>query len=178
VCASLLACSQSVTKAGTPETSSPAISSGSCITAGPEICYNALDDNCNGPIDEGCGIDGGVVQFTIAWNESRADVDLEVTDPSGEVVDIGQVSQSGLSKDRDCPGSDDDCRGVNLENVTLAPEKELVQGKYLVTVRLESWPSGDEPVRVNLGVRLGAKTYSSQMTLVREKQERRFVFVL
>jgi tRNA (guanosine-2'-O-)-methyltransferase len=145
---------------------------------GPEICYNALDDNCNGPIDEGCGVDGGVVQFSIAWDETRADVDLEVTDPSGELVSIGQISQGGLSKDRDCPGADDACRGVNLENVTLAPDKELALGKYRVTVRLESWAPSDEPVRVNFGARLGARTYSSKLTLVREKQERRFEFVL
>jgi len=32
---------------------------------GPEICGNAIDDNCNGIIDEGCGLRTGKVQFEV-----------------------------------------------------------------------------------------------------------------
>lgn len=47
----------------------------------------AVDDNCNGVVDEGCPYAGDPqgVQITVAWN-SRADIDLYVRDPSGEMV--------------------------------------------------------------------------------------------
>src|SRR5262249_54835880 len=51
-----------------------------CTPTGPELCFNANDDNCNGLIDEGCGPSTGVLQFTIAWGDSPADVDLSVID--------------------------------------------------------------------------------------------------
>ncbi|HEX2669854.1 MAG TPA: hypothetical protein VHM25_03225, partial [Polyangiaceae bacterium] len=57
-----------------------------CAPTGPELCFNATDDNCNGIIDEGCGLHTGLVQFAIAWNEPRADVDLRLFDPSGELI--------------------------------------------------------------------------------------------
>src|ERR1700733_1512749 len=28
-----------------------------CTPTGPELCFNAVDDNCNGVIDEGCGLE-------------------------------------------------------------------------------------------------------------------------
>ncbi|HEY8943633.1 MAG TPA: lipoprotein, partial [Polyangiaceae bacterium] len=43
-----------------------------CVTSGPEACFDATDDNCNGIIDEGCGIDTGPVQFAIAWEAAKA----------------------------------------------------------------------------------------------------------
>jgi hypothetical protein len=54
--------------------------------AAAETC-NALDDNCNGIVDEGCpyAADPQGVQITIAWN-TGADIDLYVRDPSGEMV--------------------------------------------------------------------------------------------
>ena len=75
-----------------------------CTPSGPELCFNAADDNCNGIIDEGCGLHTGLVQFAIAWDEPRADVDLRVFDPSGELVEVGRPARSGLVKERDCPG--------------------------------------------------------------------------
>jgi len=45
-----------------------------CTPTGPELCFNATDDNCNGIIDEGCGLRTGLVQFAIAWDEPKADV--------------------------------------------------------------------------------------------------------
>src|SRR5262245_972176 len=54
-----------------------------CVPTGPERCWNARDDNCNGIMDEGCGVSTGLVQFMIAWDAPTADVDLLVTDPKG-----------------------------------------------------------------------------------------------
>ncbi len=57
-----------------------------CTPTGPELCFNAVDDNCNGVIDEGCGLATGQLQFTIAWGSSPADVNLVVVTPSGDRV--------------------------------------------------------------------------------------------
>jgi hypothetical protein len=55
-----------------------------CEASAHEVC-NALDDDCNGVIDDGCGYETGGVQITVAW-DSGADIDLYVTDPSGETI--------------------------------------------------------------------------------------------
>src|SRR5580704_12729703 len=88
-----------------------------CTPTGPELCFNAVDDNCNGVIDEGCGIATGPLQFTVAWGDSPADVNLRVTDPSGDFVDDDHPSNGAerLRLDRDCPK--DACYGQNIENV-------------------------------------------------------------
>jgi hypothetical protein len=56
----------------------------SCDESAFEQC-NALDDDCNGVIDDDCGYETGAVQVTISWN-SGADIDLYVTDPSGATL--------------------------------------------------------------------------------------------
>lgn len=55
-----------------------------CEAGAHETC-NALDDDCNGIIDDGCGYQTGAVQVTVSW-DSGADIDLYVTDPSGETL--------------------------------------------------------------------------------------------
>src|SRR6476646_1404627 len=69
-----------------------------CISTGPERCFDATDDNCNGIIDEGCGVETGAVQFVIAWEPPGVDVDLLVTDPAGELAEVGRPLSSGLVK--------------------------------------------------------------------------------
>ena len=102
-----------------------------------EICMNNIDDNCNGIIDEGCGLRTGLVQFAIAWDEPKADVDLRVFDPRGELVEAGRPARSGLVKERDCPGRNNECHGQNLENVYLS-DGDPLRGEYRVRVRLEA----------------------------------------
>lgn len=57
-----------------------------CASGTAEIC-NALDDDCDGIVDEGCpyAADPQGVQITAAWS-TGADIDLYVRDPSGEMV--------------------------------------------------------------------------------------------
>lgn len=135
-----------------------------CSPTGVEICFNARDDNCNGVIDEGCGLRTGILQFAIAWDEASADVDLNVTDPSGELARVGEPTAGGLVKDRDCPRSSGECQGQNIENVYLA-EGEPRRGLYRVVVRLDKLNGAAAPLRTRLGVRVGQRSYAMELEL-------------
>lgn len=174
----LVSCAGSSSAAAPAPAGAERVMDDACVVSGPEVCFNARDDNCNGPIDEGCGLEGGLIQFAIAWDQEAADVDLEVTDPKGHVAELGQPTSSGLVKDRDCPGKDNSCRGANIENVRLSAGKKPLRGRYVVVVRLESWSRVDTPVAVNLGTRLGPRSFSSTLEFEREKEEQRFEFEL
>jgi len=134
-----------------------------CTPTGPEICFNARDDNCNGVIDEGCGLHTGILQFVIAWETAEADVDLNVYDPTGEIARVGEPTAGGLLKDRDCPRAGD-CQGQNVENVYLT-EGDPRKGHYKVVVHLEKLNGATAPVRVRLGVRMGPKSYGMVVEL-------------
>src|SRR5262245_53217377 len=144
-----------------------------CLPSNYEVCFNALDDNCNGALDEGCGTPGGVVQFMIAWDTPRADVDLNVTDPNGELIEAGRISQSGLIKGRDCPGRRQECAGVNVENVFLEGSKAPLRGTYRLSVSLEKLGGEEPPIWVTLSSRLGAKHYAYEIRLNEAEDEQR-----
>lgn len=148
-----------------------------CVPEGPEECANARDDNCNGVIDEGCGTRMGLVQFVIAWTAPMADVDLLVVDPKGELVEVGRPSAAGLVKERDCPGKRQECHGRNVENVYLDRD-QATRGTYRVRVRLERLNDEDTPIRVTFGARVGPKTFSAELSLERQEEERELVFRL
>ena len=148
-----------------------------CTPMGAELCFNARDDNCNGVIDEGCGVSTGLVQFSIAWDQPGADVDLNVTDPNGELIDVGRTFESGLVKERDCPGRNNVCHGQNLENVYLESGDPL-RGKYRVGVRLEKLGGENPPIRITLGARVGPKTYQLELELERPEDEKELVLEL
>ena len=142
-----------------------------CTPSGSELCFNARDDNCNGIIDEGCGVPTGLVQFVIAWDKAGSDVDLNVTDPNGGLIEVGGSSESGLVKDRDCPGRKNVCYGQNLENVYLE-EGDPLRGEYRVRVRLEKLGGENPPITVTLGARVGPKTYAARFQLREPAEER------
>lgn len=137
-----------------------------CIPLSYEICSNALDDNCNGALEEGCGTPAGVIQFMIAWDAALADVDLNVTDPDGELIEAGRAVRSGLLKGRDCPGRRQECAGVNVENVFLEGNKPPIRGTYRVSVALESLAGAEPPIWVNLSSRLGTRRYAFEIRLL------------
>jgi len=137
-----------------------------CVTGGPERCFNATDDNCNGVIDEGCGIATGPVQFAIAWQPAEVDVDLLVTDPLGELAEVGRPLSSGLKKQHDCPSREGECRSGNVENVYL-DGPEAPRGKYRVRIVLESLGGKNPPIRVRFGARVGSRSEGTEIHLDR-----------
>lgn len=102
---------------------------------GFEQC-NALDDDCNGVIDDECGYETGDVQITLGWN-TGADLDLYVTDPSGATLFYNERhkrSRIGGHLDHDARG---DCRreqqNSRIENVYWpAPARA---GNYRVEIQ-------------------------------------------
>jgi tRNA (guanosine-2'-O-)-methyltransferase len=149
-----------------------------CTPTGPELCFNANDDNCNGVIDEGCGSTTGLLQFMIAWGDSPADVDLTVVDPSGaRVHKTSRSSSSGLQLEKNCP--EDGCHGQNVENVYF-DGTEPARGKYVVEVKLADAKGADLPVKVHLSARVGSRTYAMDLALSPAQGQDRlgFSFVL
>lgn len=135
-----------------------------CVPTGVEMCFDAIDNNCNGVLDEGCGLHTGILQFTIAWAEPEADIDLNVYDTSGELARVGEPTLDGLVKDRDCPRVSGECQGQNVENVFLS-EGEPKRGRYRVVIRLDKLNGATAPIRVRLGVRAGQKSYGMNLSL-------------
>lgn len=148
-----------------------------CTPSGVEMCFDAYDNNCNGVIDEGCGLNTGVLQFTIAWSEAVADVDLNVNGPDGDLARFDRPNQSGLLKDRDCPGADNQCYGQNVENVFLA-EGRPRRGRYRVVVRLEDLHDATAPIKVRLSARIGQRHFSTTLELKERNEQRKFEFTL
>jgi tRNA (guanosine-2'-O-)-methyltransferase len=136
-----------------------------CTPSGPELCFNAIDDNCNGVVDEGCGVQTGLLQFTIAWSASQADVNLVLTTPAGEHVpnERTRSTASGFHLDRDCP-ADDGCNGQNVENVYF-DGIEPPHGHYTVDVVLADLHGADPPIKVRFGARLGNRTVGFDVEL-------------
>jgi tRNA (guanosine-2'-O-)-methyltransferase len=152
-----------------------------CTPSGEELCFNAVDDNCNGVVDEGCGLCTGVLQFTIAWGGNPADVDLHVFDPSGGHVSPAQrTTSSGLKLDRACPDARG-CGGQNIENVCFEGD-DPPRGHYTVEARLAAVEHGGRPaqlpVSVTLGARVGGRTFSGHLELTGKDDKKSFTFDL
>ncbi|MBP9113004.1 MAG: hypothetical protein KBF88_09370 [Polyangiaceae bacterium] len=150
---------------------------GACLTSGAEICFNATDDNCNGAIDEGCGATTGVLQFSIAWGASRADVDLNVMTPTGGRISASENTKvSGWSYDRDCP-ENASCYDQNTENISCTlPDPPA--GVYLAEIRLSEMKGETGPIRVRFGARVGTRSFSSEVLLDGTEKRKLFRFTL
>ncbi|MGC4064210.1 MAG: hypothetical protein QM784_06115 [Polyangiaceae bacterium] len=138
-----------------------------CNASGIEICFDAVDQNCDGAVDEGCGVPDGALQLIAAWPIADADVDLEVIDPHGELASIVRSTSLGLVKDRDCPKAPDECGGQNVEVVYL-DAVQVPAGRYVVTLRLKRARAPAVPVTVRLGGHIGSEAVSGSWTLTRD----------
>lgn len=142
----------------------------SLATSAKETCFNGLDDNKNGLLEEGCDVHQGGLQFVVAWQEDQADLDLFVTDPFGQVAEQKGVTEAGLTRSSDCPTDDSECHGQNYENVYLDTD-EIHPGRYLVRVRAEELPPGTRALSAQLGVRLPRETRAFALTFSAPGQE-------
>lgn len=139
-----------------------------CTPSGPELCFNAIDDNCNGVIDEGCGLATGPLQFVVSWGDSPADVDLTVIDPSGSRVNQDNRSTpAGLRLDRDCPS---ECHGQNVENIFF-DGADPPRGRYKIEVVLTEIHDAQAPVSVRFGARIGSRSYGADLSLGRGERK-------
>jgi hypothetical protein len=148
-----------------------------CTPTGPELCFNAVDDNCNGVIDEGCGEETGILQFAIAWGDSPADVNLTLETPDHVSVQKpgGQpVSVADCSRDRDCPSATT-CRGQNIEDIHC-DSPEPAPGHYVVDITLAHSNGAEEPVNVHFGARLGGRTMGFDVALSTDDPKKTFAF--
>ena len=148
-----------------------------CTPSGPEMCFNAVDDNCNGVIDEGCGLTTGPLQFEVAWGDSPADVDLRVVDPTGGYVEPTHPNDGAerLRLDRDCPK--DACYGQNVDNVLWAG-LDPPRGTYTVDVILTDPHGATLPVQVRFGARIGNRSYGADLSLESKGDKKHFAFTL
>ena len=116
------------------------------------------------------------MQFAIAWDDGP-DVDLRVTDPSGELVQPNEETASGLRKDRDCGAKDNLCHGQNLENVYFEGDTPP-PGLYRVSIKVERASDADFPIKVHFAGRVGAHVYGMDVAIVSKDDEKVFTFTL
>jgi hypothetical protein len=138
-----------------------------CVASGIETCFNATDDDCNGLVDEGCGLGEGTLQIVIAWDQPDADIELEVTDPQHDVAEVGRPTRSGLVKDWDCPSNLELCAGQNVEVVRSVGET-VPLGRYEVAVVWRHPATGIEGVTVRVGGHIADAALSGRVELSRQ----------
>jgi tRNA (guanosine-2'-O-)-methyltransferase len=150
-----------------------------CTPSGPELCFNAIDDNCNGIIEEGCGVPSGPLQFVVAWGDSPADIDISLTAPNHEKVQDAEHNdnKSGFHMGKDCPNDREACQDQNLENIYFNGD-EPPKGHYVVEVKLVELRTAETPVHVRFGARVGARTFGADLLLTQSDDKKTFAFDL
>ncbi|MBW2460249.1 MAG: hypothetical protein JRH11_01300 [Deltaproteobacteria bacterium] len=94
-----------------------------CTEGANERC-DALDDDCDGLIDEGCGYAEGSLTIVATWG-SEADVDLVVTGPDGEAA-------PGISPGHGGRGA---CAEGDHPRIESATGSQPVAGTVVVSLR-------------------------------------------
>lgn len=146
-----------------------------CLPTGLEQCFNAVDDDCNGLVDEGCGVPDAPLVLLAAWGDNPADVDWVVTLPDGTVIDKRRRNSAPFRYDRDCPSAG--CHGQNVE-IFSADGASLPRGSYRAELRLTDPKSARFPVEVSVSLRFGRRMEHARVRLDLEHDAQVVTFVL
>lgn len=130
-----------------------------CEESATEAC-NGIDDDCDAAIDEGsCQFGSGPLQVTMAW-DSGADLDLYITEPSGEPLSFQRSSSAtGGHLDQaargECEPADAHPRVENAFWREAPPP-----GEYVISVHYLFQCSADAGLSTaTLSVRLGDRRF-------------------
>lgn len=134
-----------------------------CVKRGLEQCFNATDDDCNGLVDEGCGIPDGDLALIAAWDDNPANLDWTLFMPNGKRLDKAHKQQGAFRYVKDCP---EGCQGQNVE--AIVADGALEPGSYRAELRLKS-ANGEVPVRVRVAARFGTRVEQGEAELTLDR---------
>lgn len=144
-----------------------------------ELCYDAVDNNCNGQIDEGCPgyrTANNLMQFTIAWKVA-VDLDLHVIGPDGKEVNFKARDSGTLVLDKDCSGMKngvDNCPEGKVENVFFPADRAVLKGRYKVWIEMaDSRGMKEAQIPFFFGGKVGAQTFFVPFFIANKKGERK-----
>lgn len=135
-----------------------------------ELCYDAVDNNCDGQIDEGCPYrtTNTPVNFMIAW-KVNADLDLHVMGPDGKEVSFHARDSGSLVLDKDCHAND--CPQGKVENVYVPPDRAILRGKYKVWVEVADGGNAPPMIPFFFGGKVGVQTFFVPFFIANKKGE-------
>lgn len=148
--------------------------SATCKKTGVERCFNATDDDCNGLIDEGCGLPDGDVALLAAWDDNPASIDWVLFLPGGKKLDKQSKRVGAFRYAKDCP---DGCFGQNVEAI-VAAEGPPAPGAYRAELRLRSAIGAELPVHVHVALRFGTRVEQADVTFDLDHETRVMTFQL